>query len=275
MQKTWLWFVLFLSFAVQAKPQPLDLLLLNQYNAEQVEGWLVSEKLDGVRAYWDGETLRSRQGFEFVAPDWFLRHFPPFALDGELWMGRGQFEQTVSVVRTQTSHEGWQKMGFYVFDVPDQAGGLIARLNVLSAYLQRHQQPYIHVIPQQTLMRQDQLAPWLARVVAEGGEGLVIREPNQPYIRGRTPYALKYKPKYDAECEVTGYIAGQGKYEGQVGALLCRNDQGQMLRLGSGLSDIQRMQPPNIGERVSYQYFGYTQKGWPKHAVFWRIRPPE
>lgn len=267
-----LWMLLFVSLNVLAAKPP-DVLLLNTYNGEQVEGWLISEKYDGVRAYWDGKTLWSRQGHAIVPPDWFVRHFPPFALDGELWLGRGRFEQTLSVVRTQTADVGWDKMAFYVFDVPDQAGGLLARLAVLQHYLQRHQQPYIRVMAQQPLVSMNQLAPWLARVVDAGGEGLVIREPNQPYIRGRTPFALKYKPQYDAECEVTGYLAGKGKYEGQVGALLCRNEQGQTLRLGSGLSDLQRQQPPKIGEQVSYRYSGFTQKGHPKHAVFWRLRP--
>src|SRR5690606_1286923 len=74
--------------------KPPALLLANVYqNSADVADYWVSEKLDGVRAYWDGQQLISRQGNRFNAPPWFTANFPDTPLDGELWGGRGTFEQ--------------------------------------------------------------------------------------------------------------------------------------------------------------------------------------
>ena len=68
-----------------------DLLLAQEYKNQDIAGWAMSEKLDGVRAYWDGRQLVSRQGYAFTPPKGFTAGFPPFPMDGELYSGRGRF----------------------------------------------------------------------------------------------------------------------------------------------------------------------------------------
>ena len=56
------------------------------------KGWLMSEKLDGVRCLWDGKKMYTRNGNSFYPPDYFLKSLPSdLALDGELWTKRGDF----------------------------------------------------------------------------------------------------------------------------------------------------------------------------------------
>ncbi|WP_178861458.1 DNA ligase [Thiomicrorhabdus cannonii] len=265
-----------------AKPIEPSLVLLNTYSGqEEVQGWLLSEKLDGVRAYWDGKHLMSRQGKRFVVPDWFTENFPPFELDGELWMGRGQFENTVSIVNQQQPHNGWQQLSYQIFEVPNQAGGLLERLGVLKMYLQVFPAPYLHIIEQTAVSGRDEVANHLKEMIAHGGEGLVLRDPNTPYYAGRSAKALKVKEKQDAECIVQGYTQGEGKYQGQVGALLCEivagqfpalRDSQRVVKLGSGLSDQERREPPPKGTLVTFQYMGLTKNGLPRFPVYWRIR---
>ncbi|MBE0493441.1 MAG: DNA ligase [Thiomicrospira sp.] len=252
-----------------------EIMALERYENQSIAGWLVSEKLDGVRAYWDGQNLISRGGNHLATPAWFTQDFPPFALDGELWIGREQFEATLSVVMTQTPHDGWKKVGYHIFDVPQASGGLMARLGVLENYLTEHDIPHLNIIPQVTISSAEQLQARLEKEVKNGAEGLVVRDPNVGYQVGRSHDSLKVKPKYDAECKVIGYTEGQGKYTGKVGALICLNAQNQHLKLGSGLTDQLRDNPPKIGSQVTYQYSGYTQKGWPRHAVYYRQRSHE
>jgi len=84
--KALVWVLLFVSATCVAAP---GLLLLEKYRpGMDISGWYMSEKLDGVRTYWNGEELLSRQGNAFAAPPWFLADFPPFELDGELWRGK-------------------------------------------------------------------------------------------------------------------------------------------------------------------------------------------
>ncbi|MDA3806497.1 MAG: DNA ligase [Thiomicrorhabdus sp.] len=260
-----------------------DLLLLKEYVAGQnVDGWLMSEKLDGVRAYWNGKQLMSRNGNPFAVPDWFTENFPPFELDGELWLGRHQFEQTMSIVNTQTAHKGWRNLTFQIFELPNQSGGLLARLNILNLYLKQFPAPYLRIIGQVKVSDDSQLQAELQRVLALNGEGLVVRNPQSLYQTGRSNESLKVKLKQDAECQVKGYTAGKGKYLGKVGALKCEVMDGQftdltepkdrLLKIGSGLSDFQRAHPPKVGEMITFQYIGLTQKGLPRFAVFLRVR---
>lgn len=270
-----IWLLLLSLSLIPTWAEEPQLMALENYENQAVEGWLVSEKLDGIRAYWNGQSLISRGGQHLAAPAWFTKDFPSFALDGELWIGREQFEDTLSVVMTKAPHDGWQKIGYHIFDVPNASGGLMARLEVLNEFLIKQPVAHLKVIPQYKINSVEELKARLDKLVNHGAEGLVVRDPRVGYQVGRSQQALKVKPKYDAECEVTGYTEGKGKYTGQVGALICVNAQHQTLKLGSGLTDKLRANPPKIGSQVTYQYTGYTQKGWPKHAVYYRQRNTE
>ena len=83
------WFAFALSTAFNAHAEPPELALAGVYEeGVALDDYWVSEKLDGVRAYWDGERFWSRGGNEYRAPDWFTEGFPDVPMDGELWMGR-------------------------------------------------------------------------------------------------------------------------------------------------------------------------------------------
>jgi len=271
-----------LSFATTAPEKP-NLLLLKTYQINQpVNGWVMSEKLDGVRAYWNGQQLLSRNGSAFAAPAWFTEGFPAFELDGELWFKRSAFSETISIVNQLQAHDGWQNLTYQIFEVPNQPGGLLSRLAVLQNYLDKNPNSYIKVIKQTSIEAKQQVQTELNRVIALGGEGLVLRDPSALYHSGRSALDLKLKPKEDAECQVVGYTKGQGKYQGQVGALICEIIDGQfphlthsqerMIKIGSGLSDADRRSPPEEGQIVTFQYMGLTKNGLPRFAVFLRVR---
>lgn len=251
-----------------------DLMLLKSYHpVDFSQGqWVWSEKLDGVRAFWDGRRLLSRGGKVIHAPDWFIAALPPFAIDGELWLGRGQFQQTVSIVRQKHPDKRWQQIQYQIFEVPNQSGGLFQRLSKLQAFLQQHLVSFVQVIPQHSVKRESQLQQAFHKVVKLGGEGIVVRRVDLPYQTGRLRTALKLKPFEDAECTVVGYLPGKGKYQGKVGALQCRLDSGKVVRLGSGLKDSDRENPPAIGSVVTFKFMGRTQQGNPRHPVYLRIR---
>jgi DNA ligase-1 len=251
-----------------------SVLLLKTYNAQnhKVMGWLMSEKLDGIRAIWNGEQLLSKQGNPIHAPDWFLQQLPPFAIDGELWTQRNDVENISSIVRQQQPDQRWQQISYQIFEVPNQAGGLMDRLAVLSEFLNEHPSSFIHIIEQRKISSKNQLKQQLQQVTALGGEGLVVRNPDTPYHTGRSDQALKIKPYQDAECTVIGYKAGKGKYAGKTGSLKCQLDSGLIIFLGSGLSDQQRLTPPALGSLVTFKYYGLTKNKKPRFPIFLRIR---
>ena len=83
--------------------------------------WLVSEKLDGYRALYEGkqDQFMSRQEKPFICPPWFTKSFPKRYLDGELWISRDQF-QGMGVVRKKTPiDEEWMNVTYQVYDLID------------------------------------------------------------------------------------------------------------------------------------------------------------
>lgn len=246
------------------------LMLLGQYRDQDLTGWVMSEKLDGIRGFWNGKQLISRQGYPFNPPDYFVQHFPPFAIDGELFSERGKFEEISSTVRA-TEPKGWYKLKLYVFDVPNAKGNLSERLNLLKQYLIQYPSPYIEIIEQIPIQNKDHLQQFYQSILNKGGEGVVVRNPNAPYTQGRSAQILKIKPILDEECTVIAHHKGKGKYSNKMGAISCENQRGRF-RIGSGFKDKDREYPPPIGSVITYQYRGITASGKPKFATFLRQR---
>ena len=270
-----------------AKKAKFELLKLSEYKGQNVGGWLASEKLDGVRAYWDGRNLLSRNGKILAAPGGWSTYFPPFALDGELYTARGEFEKIQSTVMDKTpSVTAWSEIKFYVFDVPEASGGLLERLSELEKFILQNPQAgqNLKIIKQVKVKDNAEFEAFAEAVIAKGGEGAVVREPNAPYERKRSKNALKYKKFKDAECEVTEVNAGTGKYAGLMGSVTCKalsaagsnpDEQiphGVKFKVGSGFSDEERANPPKIGSIITYKYQNLTAKGVPRFPVFLRIR---
>ena len=259
------------------QPQPPELSLAGTYRGDiDVAEYWVSEKLDGVRARWDGTALLSRNGNRFNAPPWFVAAFPPLPLDGELWMGRGTFEAVSGIVRrTRPSADDWRQVRFMVFDLPADPADFSGRLRRLRATFAEVESPYIALIRQFRLADHNELMAELDRVVSTGGEGLMLHRGSARYRAGRTNDLLKVKRHEDAEAVVVGHLPGRGRFTGMLGALLVEMPDGRRFRLGTGFSDAERRQPPPIGATVTYRYYGTTRNGIPRFASFLRVRPAQ
>lgn len=240
------------------------------------QGFLVSEKFDGVRAVWDGQRLRFRSGREIAAPLWFVRALPDHALDGELWMGRGQFDRLSGVVRQLLPDEaGWRAVRYLVFDAPGRAETFELRWQALQSVIDAARQPWLLRVEQTRMDTAAVLQQRLDALVRDGGEGLVLHRADALWQSGRTQALFKFKPELDAEAQVVGYLPGKGRFAGMTGALQVRTPQGVVFALGSGLSDAQRRNPPEVGSWVTYRYRDRTTKGVPRFATFVRVRPEE
>lgn len=254
------------SRATKAPATAQPVLLAQKYEPSQdPTGWWMSEKLDGVRAYWTGTALVSRLGNEFHAPDWFIAGLPDEPLDGELWIGRGRFQQTVSVVRRQDKSDHWKQVTYLVFDAPGFDGPFEARVAHLR---QRLSAPHTEVVAHVACTGPAHLSAELARVEAAGGEGLMLRQPGSAYVAGRSTTLLKVKSFLDGEARVLGYTAGAGRHRGRVGALSVVGPDGTRFAVGTGLSDADREAPPPIGSIIHYRYQELTEAGVPRFPSF-------
>ncbi len=235
--------------------------------------YLISEKLDGVRAYWDGKTLRFRSGNSVNAPAWFLAQLPARALDGELWLGRGRFEELSGIVRTeQPDAVAWRQIKFMIFELPDAPGTFSQRAQHIRELVRRTHWPQLQAVEHFTLADRAGLQRKLKQVVRDGGEGLMLHRADALYVTGRSDVLLKLKPLLDTEAKVIGHVPGKGKFNGMLGSLEMEMPDGKRFRIGTGLSNTARKNPPAIGSIVTYQYRGLTKNGLPRFASFLRVR---
>jgi DNA ligase-1 len=239
----------------------------------EVSRYLVSEKLDGVRAFWDGHRFVARSGQAFDAPPWFVEKFPARPLDGELWAGRGRFERLSGIVRKEKPvNAEWREVRYMIFELPGAPGSFRERAALLRQIADETGVPWLQAVEQTEVKDRPALERKLADVVRAGGEGLVLHRADAPYSTGRNGDLLKMKPIHDAEAQVIGYVPGKGKYKGMLGALRVRTEDGIEFRLGSGLSDAVRRAPPANGTIVTYRYRGLTRRGVPRFASYYRVR---
>ncbi|WP_434925912.1 DNA ligase [Shewanella sp. HL-SH8] len=266
----------FVSSDAQAEeviPKPQIQLAKSLTGNIHIEDYLVSEKLDGVRGYWDGKQLLTKSGRLINPPAWFIKDFPNTVLEGELWIGRGQFEAISGLVRQAESDAAWHKVKLMLFDLPLSELTFEHRYQQLQVIAAKSE--YLEAIEQETISSEHELYQRLKRVVAQGAEGLMLHRKQATYVTGRTDNILKLKLKSDADAIVIGHTDGKGKYTGVMGALTVKMPNGIVFDIGTGFSDLQRQKPPSIGTLISYHHIGFTKNGVPRFASFWRVRDDE
>jgi DNA ligase-1 len=252
------------------------LMLANVYREDlalNLSQFWVSEKLDGVRAFWTGSRLLTRAGHAIAAPAWFTARLPRFALDGELWGGRDSFDRTSGIVRaTQPSDSAWRTIKYMLFDMPQEGGSFDDRLSRLQRLVPARQIAWLEAIEQIRLTDAIRLEAKLREIEAVGGEGLMLHRGASVYVAGRSNDLLKLKSFADAEAKVVGHESGNGKYAGMMGALLVQRADGMRFKIGSGFSDEERAEPPPIGSWITYAYNGETNSGLPRFPRYLRMR---
>ena len=248
---------------------PVKPMLAKTYKGQRPSGWLMSEKLDGVRAIWDGQRFISRNGNVFHAPAWFLAGMPSdVILDGELWGGRGAFQRTVGEVR---KHSGeWSGIQFMVFDIVTGAPYTQRLEHMQAMSLPQHCQIVEHVKCQSA----EHLNRYEEQMIVKGAEGVMLRKPDSLYQQKRSGDLLKVKRFHTEEAVVTGYTEGEGRLKNKIGALVCEW-AGKTFKIGTGLSELMREHAPSVGSVVTFSYFELTDGGLPRVPALVAVRDYE
>ena len=159
--------------------------LLRDYEGQPVDGWLMSEKLDGWRVMVHGSRLVTRGGHFLAAPAWFMDGLPD-GLDGELFAGRGGFYGIQGAMR-----DGWRGLTFQAFDAA-MPGAYRQRLAFIKALsLPAH----VGIVKQVRCADTRQLVEFADAIVTAGGEGAVVRDPRARWVAGRSESVLRWVPQ--------------------------------------------------------------------------------
>jgi DNA ligase-1 len=266
----------------------MNILKPKVYNGFDPTGWWMAEKLDGVRAEWDatGPEFMSKNDKHYYVPDQKVAEMPtiPFLrrLSGEFYLGRGRFQETVSIVRNQRMDmDEWDNIQYMIFELPIETYLFEERQNILNEY--RHRLPFwCHIIQWFPVNSPEHFEEFYDDIICNSGEGVVLAKAESPYIFGRSSNQWKRTPTFTAEATVIGHTPGTGKHEGRCGALeviampFNVNNRGILkFKVGTGLSDEQRENPPKLNSVITYSYKGLTSAGKPRHPAFLTVRDYE
>jgi len=346
---------------------------------ENIAGFYASEKLDGVRAFWDGGLSRgqrvgnvpyaskvivssgkpkkwldkeatglwSRYANPIWAPDFFLNQLPCCMLDGELWLGRGNFQKVTACVKRETPGPEWENIQYKVFGSPNphmvfSDGHVKSGKNIDMEIRQKevlvwagqrdmiedwkvidgnfiHEMAFLNeslstlpdgpaVLHLQTVLSDDldlarqQLEDLMEKTLSLGGEGMIVRDPEQVWRPKRASYVLKCKPCEDDEGTIVGFTSGEetdkgSKLLGLIGAVVLEY-QGKEFNL-SGFTNRERefandiissyaaanpgKRMPNeaqgkyfkVGDQITFRYRELTDDKIPKDARYFRKREKE
>lgn len=257
-------FIYVYSFAIEIqKPK------VYQEN-QNITGWLMSEKLDGIRGYWTGKELQTRKGKKIYTPKWFIKNFPPFELDGELWTKRNNFENIQNIIMDKIPSKKWKEITYNIFEVPNTKGDFINRLNKAKKWFKKNKTLQVKIIKQIKIKDKEHLNNFLNQVIIKKGEGLIIKDPKKPYHTGRSPYILKVKKSYDMEGIVIGINISEKT--SVLKSLVIQLKDNIVFNLGTGFTKEERKKPPKIGDIITFKYFSFTKYNKPKFASFLHIR---
>jgi len=254
------------------KKQPAVMLAKKWMPAIDIKGWWLSEKLDGVRGCWTGTKMLSRSGKHIQAPRWFTKNFPPFPLDGELWTDRNSFSEIVSIVKTKGNEKRWEKVRYYIFDVPIQNVPFEKRIDKATDWYNKHDSLYGKVLEQKICSGKLHLTNELKKIEDAGGEGVMLRRPGSYYSTGRSSDILKVKTFHDAEGIVVKHLMGKGRNSNRMGSVLVELPDGKRFLIGSGFTDAERENPPPIGSTITFKYKEINKSGIPRFATYLRVR---
>lgn len=242
----------------------------------QSPSYWVSEKMDGIRCYWNGEELLTRNGNTIHAPKWFTDPLPNVELDGELWIGRGSYQLLTRIVLDKRPNLPlWEQVTFQVFDLPASSALFETRQEQLKLQVSNSLAPHLKLVVQKKMYSLPVIQNYLMELVDSGAEGVMLRTPNSPYESGRTKHLLKMKLRQDAEARVIAYQSGRGKFENMMGAIWVEMENGTLFKIGTGFDNLERKNPPPIGSDITYSYQGFTDRGLPRFASYERMKVSE
>ena len=198
-------------------------------------------------------------------------------LDGELYRHGWTFEEIYSVTsRTTNMHPNYQEIEFHIFDTIEEIIPQAKRLINLSKL--KLNDSLIRVQHKVAFSLSDIMAHY-QQYLDEGYEGIIVRHFEAPYLRRRSIYVMKFKPKKSDSYIITGYKEEIDKYgnpKGRLGALVCESD-GQQFSVGSGLDDYNRtalweQRHSLAGKYAHVEYQHITPgRGVPRFPIFMEI----
>ena len=208
-------------------------------------------------------------------------------LDGELYIHGWDFNEIHSIVSRKTNlHPQHHMMQYHVFDYVDLRLPQAKRLAEARKIVHLCNSPLIKFVPFIVAWTFDEVLRAYDQFIFEGYEGIIVRNFEAPYIRRRSLFVSKFKPKKTDVYKIVGFEEEYDKFgnpKGRLGALVCQGNDYETFTVGSGLTDSQREGfwanregLTSLDVKVSYQHLT-SKRGVPRFGTFLELveRVPE
>ena len=232
-------------------------------------GMVFMEKYDGFYGHYDVATRKifTRSGNEMFVPTWFIDQMPSLSVTGEVYGGKGKFNQFSGLFNSNdTANPQWKDVQFMIFDVVDEAMKPMSFKDRMEL-VKNFQSANIQVVSIHDCTSRDQLDAAFRSVVSAGGEGLMLRK-DAPYRSGRSTDLLKYKKSETVDGKVVGYTNGTGRFQDFVGSVILQTREGKTFKC----VPPDRTNPPLLGTFAEVECFEVTSAGVPRHPRWLRTR---
>jgi len=198
-------------------------------------------------------------------------------LDGELYLHDSTFEQIHSVVgRTVNLHPDYKKMQYHIFDLVDERPQFKRTID-LKYYHEQNDLKNVTYVPSYIAENFDEVISYYNELISLGYEGIIVRHVDAPYVRKRSIYMMKFKPKKQDTYKIIGWneeVSKDGDPKGTLGSLVCVGSDGTEFAVGTGFTHVQRADLWAAREKlfgkeavVSYQHITSGKKV-PRFPVF-------
>lgn len=259
--------------------------------------WIVQPKLDGerCRAFVDeagGIKLLSSEENEITGVPHIRRELEnlykgsncEIELDGELYVHGMPFNEIHSRVSREEKnlHTDYQSIEYHIFDIVSTERQAHRSARVSGLPTDRH----ICLVPSTVVYLKDELYAKYERLIEAGYEGFIIRNKSAPYLRKRSTYMMKFKPKAEDWYQIVGSeeeVSIHGEKKGRLGALLLHNPDPYtpgFFKVGTGFTAQQREELWKQREKIMglvavVKYQHKSEKGVPRFPVFVDIVDPK
>lgn len=239
----------------------------------------VQRKFDGTRCVGiPNKGLFSRNRKSYPHMDHIVKEInklpPTIILDGELYSDTLTFQEIVGLVKRETLKKGDDEkqlqIKFHIYDIVNEMP-YEQRYANLQMLFNRYKFKYLELVKTEMCESEETMKELHAQYVADGYEGIMLRNKTGPYKNARSIDLQKYKEFFDDEYEVVGYKEGEGVEEGCV-LWTCKTPEGKTFNCRprgtrEDRADMFINGKKYIGKKLTVRFQEKTTDGLPRFPV--------
>jgi DNA ligase-1 len=232
------------------------------WEREDVSGWQIAQKYNGIRCYWNGFEMWSKKGRKYELPSFITDLLPKSPLDGEICLSSGSYTKCVAILNKNPSHPAWKNIKFVVNDAPELDIPFSQRLQALRTKIVKSR--WVRVNKYLNCRGNDNLYEELANVRRQGGDGIIMKHPNSLYHAGKSRTSfLEVNSNFQGVARVLQIMRKKDK----INSVRVKTEQGQEFNIFRGLKTLFK-NPPKVGSNITYCYNSLLDNGKPRQPKY-------